>query len=72
MDRGRIYKYIWRDKFSLAGIRKKPFKQIESHTGMDERLVKDLAIEEALQIELKATLSHKNQSSVQRCALSDK
>ena len=56
----------------MAGIRKKPFKQIESHTGMDERLVKDLAIEEALQIELKATLSHKNQSSMQRCALSDK
>ena len=38
---------------------------------MAEPLVRDLEIEEALQIEIKATLEHNNQSYVQWCALSD-
>ena len=39
---------------------------------MAERLVRDLAIEEALQDEIKDTLEHKNQSYGDWCALSDK
>ena len=38
---------------------------------MAERLVRDLAIEDIIQIEIKATLAHKNQSYVQWCARSD-
>ena len=38
---------------------------------MAERLVRDLAIEEALQIKIKATLSHNNQSHFKWFALSD-
>ena len=38
---------------------------------MSERLVRDLAIEEALQIEIKYTLAHNNKSYVQWCDLSD-
>ena len=39
---------------------------------MAERLVRDLAIEEALQDEIKDTLEHNKQSYVNWCALSDK
>ena len=39
---------------------------------MAERLVRYLAIEEALQEELKHTLEHNNQSYGEWCALSDK
>ena len=38
---------------------------------MSEKLVRDLAIEEALQNEIKETLEHNNQSYVNWCALSD-
>ena len=39
---------------------------------MEERLVRDLAIEEALQEEIKHTLEHNNQSYGDWCALSEK
>ena len=39
---------------------------------MSERLVRYLAIEEALQTEIKETLEHNNRSYVDWCALSDK
>ena len=46
--------------------------KIEAYTGIAERLVRDLEIEEVLQDEIKDTLEHKNQSYVDWCALSDK
>ena len=46
--------------------------KIEAYAGMAERLVRYLAIEEALQDEIKETLEHKNCSYVDWCALSDK
>ena len=39
---------------------------------MAERLMRDLANEDALQDEIKYTLEHNNQSYVDLCALSDK
>ena len=48
------------------------FTEIEAYVGMTERLVRDLAIEEALQDEIKDTLEHNNQSYVDWCALPDK
>ena len=54
------------------GFEKKTFTKIEAHVGMAERLVRDLAIEEALQEEIKHTLEHSNQSYGYWCALSDK
>ena len=39
---------------------------------MSERLVRDLAIEVALQDEMKDTLEYKNQSYIDWCALSEK
>ena len=36
----------------------KKIKKIEAHAGMAEQLVRDLAIEEALQEEIKHTLEH--------------
>ena len=46
------------------GLEKKTFTRIEAYTGMEERLVRYLAIEEALQQEIKHTLEHNNQSYV--------
>ena len=46
---------------TLAGIREKNFTKIEANEGMAERLVRDLAIEEDLQDEIKDALEHKNQ-----------
>ena len=46
------------------GFEKKTFTKTESHAGMAERLVVDLAIEEALQAEIKETLEHNNMSYV--------
>ena len=43
------------------GFGEKTLKNIEANAGMAERLVRDLAIEEALQGEIKDTLEHKNQ-----------
>ena len=54
------------------GFEKKTFKKIEAYAGMSERMMRDLAIEEALQDELKDTLEHKNQSYFKRCAPSNK
>ena len=54
------------------GFEKKTFTKIEAHAGMFKRMVRDLAIEEALQEEIKHTLKHNNQSYVDWCALSDK
>ena len=54
------------------GFEKKTFTKIEAHAGMAERLVRDLAIEEALQEEIKDTLEHNNQSYGEWCAQTDK
>ena len=51
------------------GFEKKSFTKIEAHAGMAKRLVRDLAIEEALQEEIKHTLEHNNQSYDEWCAL---
>ena len=52
----------WECWSTLAGIRKYIFTKIEAYSGMAERLVRDLAIEEALQDEIKHTLENNNQS----------
>ena len=56
----------------LVRYSKKNFTKIEAHAGMAKRLVRDLAIEEALQKEVKPTLEHNNQSYGDWCVLSDK
>ena len=48
------------------------FTKIEANEGMAERLVRDLAIEEALQEEIKDTLERNNQSYGEWCAQTDK
>ena len=53
------------------GFQRKTFPNIEAEAGMAEQLVRDLAIEQALQEEIKDTLEHNNQSYGDRCALSD-
>ena len=50
------------------GFEKKTFTKIEANAGMAERLVRDLAIEEALQEEIKHTLEHNNQSYGELCS----
>ena len=50
---------------------KKTFTKIEVHAGMAKRMVRDLAIEEALQEEIKETLEHNNQSYDEWCAQTD-
>ena len=47
---------------------KKTFTKIEAYAGMSEPLVRDLAMEEALQEEIKDTIEHNNQSYGQWCA----
>ena len=54
------------------GFEKKTFKKFDEHAGMAERLVRDLAIEEALQEEIKDTLEHNNRSYGEWCAQTDK
>ena len=54
------------------GFEKKTFTKIEANAGMAERLVRDLAIEEALQEEIKDTLERNNQSYGEWCAQTDK
>ena len=51
---------------------KKTLTKIEAYAGMSEPLVIDLAIEEALQEEIKDTLEHNNQSYGEWCAQTDK
>ena len=52
----RINKALGGVESTLEVIREKTFTKIEAHAGMAERLVRDLAIEEALQEEIKQTL----------------
>ena len=66
----RTNKALGNAESTLTGIREKTFTKIEIHAGMEERLVKDLAIEEALQNKIKEALEHINQSYVNWCALS--
>ena len=54
------------------GFEKKTFSKVETNAGMAERLVRDLAIEEALQEEIKDTLEGKNQQYGEWCAQTDK
>ena len=54
------------------GFEKKTFTKIEAYAGMSELMVRDLAIEEALQEEIKDTLEHQNQSYGDWCAQIDK
>ena len=54
------------------GFEKKNLTKIEAHAGMAERLVRDLAIEQALWEEIKHTLEHRNHSYGDWCDLSDK
>ena len=51
---------------------KKIFTKIEAYAGMSEPLVRDLAIEEALQEEKKDTLEHNNKSYGGWCSQTDK
>ena len=57
--------YLGRDSIKI-------FTKIEAYAGISERLVRDLAIEGALQYEIKDTLENNNQSFGDWCALSDK
>ena len=68
----RINKALGDAESTLEGIPKKTFPNIEAEAGMAERLMRDLAIEQALQEEIKDTLEHNNQSYGDLCALSDK
>ena len=68
-----------RESTKLLGILNLPWQvfgkkitKIEAYAGMSERLVRDLAIEVALQDEMKDTLEYKNQSYIDWCALSEK
>ena len=70
-DGERNNKALGNTESTLTGIKKKHLK-IEAHSGMAERLVKDLEIEEALQTEIKEILEHKNWTYVNWCDLSDK
>ena len=49
----RINKSLGDAESNLAGIREKTFTKIEANTGMAELLLRNLAIEEALQEEIK-------------------
>ena len=52
----RINKALGDAESTFSGIREKTSTNIEANSGMAERLVRDLAIEEALQEEIKDTL----------------
>ena len=54
------------------GFEKKTLTIIEAYARMSEPLVRDLAIEEALQDEIKDTLEHNNQPYGEWCAQTDK
>ena len=53
----RTQKYLGHSTYYLGGF--EIFSQL--HAGMAERLVRDLAIEEYLQIKMTATISHSSQ-----------
>ena len=67
----RINKALGDSESTFAGIWG-GITKIEAYAGMAERLVRDLAIEEALQDEIKDTVEHNNQSYIDCCAISDK
>ena len=48
------------------------FTKNEAYTGMVERLVRYLEIQEALQTKIKETLEHNNHSYIDWCGLPDK
>ena len=60
--RDRIQKYLGKTKYYLTGFGF--FTKIEAHSDMDERMVRDLAIEWDIQIEAKDTPTYKNQPYV--------
>ena len=65
--KGITHKALGKDKSTLTGIREKKLSQkIEKHAGMAEQLMRDVAIEEALKIKIKATLEHKNKSFIKQ------
>ena len=64
----RIQKILGDVESTLAGIRGKTFTKIEANEDMAERLVRNLAIEEALQEEIKDTIERNNQSYGEWCA----
>ena len=68
----RINKAFGDAESTVEGIPKKTFPNIEAEAGMAERRVRDLAIEQALQEEIKYTLEHNNQSYGDWCDLLDK
>ena len=53
-------------------FREKTFIKIEAYAGMEKHLMRYLAIEEALQTEMKEILKHNNQSYIDCSALSKK
>ena len=65
-------KLLWMLNLPWKGFDKKIFTKIEAHVGMAQQLVRDLAIEEALQEEIEHTPEHNSQSYGDWCALSDK
>ena len=60
---GGVNKALGNSESTLVGIRKTIIK-IEAYEGMAERLVRDLAIEEALQDQIKDTPEQNNQSYI--------
>ena len=70
----------WRESTKLLGMlnrpwqvfKKKTLTKIDAYAAMSERLVRYLAIEEALQEEIKDTIEHNNQSYGEWCAKTDK
>ena len=71
MGRGGSTKLLVMLNSHWQGYEKKAFTKIEVHAGMAKRMVRDLAIEEALQEEIKKTLEHNNQSYYEWCAQTD-
>ena len=65
-------KFLGMPNLPWQGFEKKTFTKIEAHAGMAERLVRDLAVEEALQEEIKYTLERNNQSYGEWFAQTDK
>ena len=68
---GGVNKAIGGVESTLAGIWEKTSTKIEVHSGMAERVVRDLAIQKALQEEIKETLEHNNQSHDELCDQTD-
>ena len=68
---------MWRERLTARYIQRWQkdnifFTKVEAYAGMSERLVRYLAIEKALQDEIKYTPEHNNHSYGDWCDLSDK